>query len=70
VKEPLPVNIKIGSINETGFMTIEFNQKLVKPNFGSSTKGRNLLSMDEIDIHRDVIEFDFIVRSDDESIQN
>jgi hypothetical protein len=63
------VKVKIAGFNETGFCSITFNQKLVRPFRDSNKKGRNLLSLDEIDVNRDLISFDLVVRNDDEKVE-
>jgi hypothetical protein len=63
------VKLKFAAFNETGFCSITFNQNLVRPFHTTNTKGRNLLSLDEIDVNRDLIGVDLVIRNDDESVE-
>ena len=57
----MPVELLPPEITRNGLMTIKFNQKLIVPSF--ITK-RKLISVDQLDVTRDVLDLKFIVKSD------
>ena len=67
---PPPVAYEIESISRNGKITIKFNQKIIIPDFVQKliTKKRKLSenAFDGIDVARDVVDFKFVLKSNEE----
>ena len=65
-----PVKMKVGKISRDGVIEMEFNQRLLVPDFikeAQAAKGRDLnlaLKLQDIDVSREIVEFKFILNSD------
>jgi non-canonical (house-cleaning) NTP pyrophosphatase len=65
------VGIKVGAMSRDGKLGIGFNQPLVVPPFNSdsASKGRSLgISVEELDVTRDVLNFEYVSGSGDGDI--
>lgn len=69
-EEPLPVKMKLKFIGREGTARLKFNQELIVPDFitklkakdaetNSSSHGRKLSALSEIDLEQDIFRFDF-----------
>ena len=61
-----PVKVGLEEISRDGKIKLSFNQKMVVPPFDDlqQDKKRDLLSMSEMNVNRDIIEFKFKLFSD------
>lgn len=61
--------MKINKITRNGRIVIAFNQDLIVPSMfqeKNNTKGRSVLTLEELDVQRDVIDCYMAVKSDSE----
>ena len=77
-EEPEPVLLKVGTITRNGVVKVTFNQKLKVPGFIdqpsdkteaaeepiTDLKGRQVIALSELEVTRDVFDFDFVLKSD------
>lgn len=50
-----------------GKLSIPFDQEMIVPDFmtnNSGNKGRKLITKDQIDVKRDILEYNFLLKSD------
>lgn len=59
-----PVKLRVKRISRDGKITIEFNQRLVVPDFEElKTSGRSMLSMSQVDVTSSILTFEYWQRS-------
>jgi len=62
-----PVALEIQGISREGVIAITFNQPLNVPDFieqDVSADSRRLVALSELDVARDIMDFNFLMRSD------